>query len=163
MKIIILFLLFVSICFSQATQEEKDVFFFTSKSLDAARDSISILKKINANLEAQNTRKDSIIRKDSVLLMVCNEGKTILMQELADVQVQEKPFIEFRGFFPGWSPSIGFDSNIFRNNIWSNLKHDITGMFKFSIKNKVDISAGVCIPLRREPIYLKANLEWRVF
>jgi hypothetical protein len=166
MKKIIIFLnLIISInCMSQTYNELRDIFFFTSQKLDAARDSINTLKRLDSVIliQANQLKKDSaIIKNDSMLNLNYQKQIDILSDEL--YRKEEKSIFEFRGFYLGLSPFYVLDSNMVKSSIWNNLKYDITGTFKFNISNQLDLSCGLAFPLRSENPYIKANIEWRIF
>lgn len=162
--IILLCVIITSNCFAQTYQELQDIFYFTSKKLDAARDSINSLKRLDSVIliQKKQLQKDStIIANDSVLNSHYQKQINILSEEL--YEKEEKPSFEFRGFYLGLSPYCPLDSNIIKGSIWGNIKYDIAGTFKFNILNQLDFSFGLGFPIRKENPYLKANIEWRVF
>jgi hypothetical protein len=164
-KLFILLNLFIVInCMSQTYEELQDIFYFTSKKLDAARDSLNALKNLDSviNIQKKQLAKDSVILKnDSVLYANYEKKVSILSEELYKRDV--KPVFEFKGFFAGLSSSYLLDSNIIKNTIWNSLKYDLTGSLKFTFFDKIDLSCAIGIPVRKENIFLKTNIEWRIF
>lgn len=166
MKKLIIFLnLLITInCMSQTYEELQDIFYYTSKKLDAARDSINTLKRLDSVIVIQKKQlqKDSsIFKNDSVLNANYKKQINILSEEI--YKKDEQPAFQFRGFYVGISSFYGVDSNIFKNSVWNSLKYDITGTFKFNVLNRIDISCGIGLPMRKENLFIKANIDWRVF
>lgn len=164
-KLIILFsLIFTTNCMSQTYEELQDVFYYTSAKLDAARDSINALKSLDSviNLQKKQLAKDSaVIKNDSILYANYERKVDILSEELYKKDIT--PQFEFRGFYAGLSSIYMLDSNIIKNTFWNTLKYDITGFLKFSLFDRLDLSCGFGIPVRKENIFLKTNIEWRIF
>jgi hypothetical protein len=164
-KILILLNLIIAInCMSQTYEELQDIFFYTSKKLDATRDSLNALKSLDSVIVLQKKQlgKDSVILKnDSMILSSYEKQINILTEEL--YKKPEKPLFEFRGFYMGLSSFYNVDSNIVKNTFWESTKYDITGTFKFNIIDRIDLSLGVGIPVRKENFFIKTNLEWRIF
>jgi hypothetical protein len=162
--IILLNLLFALNCMAQTYQELQDIFYFTSKKLDAARDSISALKRLDSVIQIQKKQlqKDSmIIANESVLNSNYQKQINILSEEL--YKKDEKPSFEFRGFYMGLSSFYCLDSNIIKYSVWENMKYNVTGTFKFNILDRIDFSCGIEIPLRKEKFFINTNLDWRIF
>jgi|WetSurMetagenome_2_1015567.scaffolds.fasta_scaffold181988_1 hypothetical protein len=162
--IIILVLIFSTKCMSQTYEELQDIFFYTSKKLDAARDSLNALKRLDSVIIIQKNQlvKDSVRqRNDSLISSSFEKQVNILTGEL--YKQSEKPAFEFRGFYVGLSSLYKVDSNIVKSTFWESLKYDITGTFKFNILDKIDLSIGIGIPIRKENFITKANIEWRIF
>lgn len=164
-KLIILFsLIFTVNCMSQTYEELQDIFYYTSSKLDAARDSINALKSLDSvvNLQKKQLAKDSVVLKNDSILYANYEKKVdILSEELYRKDI--KPAFEFRGFYAGLSSMYIIDSNIVSTTVWNSLKYDLTGYFKFSLFDRIDLSCGLGIPVRKENIFLKTNIEWRIF
>jgi hypothetical protein len=164
-KIIILLILILSVkCMSQTYEELQDIFFYTSKKLDAARDSIVALKRLDSIIVIQNIqlKKDSTIQKnDSIIQSSFEKQINILTEEIYKKDI--KPTFEFRGFYLGLSSFYNVDSNIIKNTFWGSLKYDVTGTFKFNVLDRIDLSMVIGIPVRKENFFIKTNLEWRIF
>lgn len=164
-KLLIIFnLIIVLNCSAQTYQELQDIFYYTSKKLDAARDSLNALKRLDSVIliQKEQLRKDSMVIANNFVLSSNYEKQIDLLSDEL-YKKEEKPVFEFRGFYLGLSPYCVVDSSLIRNTIWSNLKYELTGLFKFNAFDKVDFSLGMGFPFKAENPYIKAQLEWRVF
>jgi len=162
--ILIAILIFSKDCRSQTYEELQDIFYYTSKKLDAARDSLTAYKNLDSVVSIQKKQllKDSLILKNDSILRTNFEKKiSILTEKLS--KKEEIPFFEFRGFYTGLSGAYTLDSTLISNTVWNNIKYDLTGVLKFTFLDRLDLTCGIGIPIRKENIFLKTNIEWRIF
>lgn len=161
-KLLIALLLISGTAFGQTFEELQDIFFYTSKKLDQARDSIEIMKKIAS-------KQDSIINNDKKIragdsLELLNKDAAIELLKSEVTKVELPPVVEWKGFWPGLSVAYPFnDSVLTKQTVFDGLQYDITAAFKFSVIGRLDIAGIVGIPLRKEKFYIKLQTDWRVF
>ncbi len=160
---VIFLVLFNNLSVSQTFEQLQDIFYYTSKKLDAARDSISILEKKTDLQDSIINNQNRIIKNDS-LVNDNNEQIIGTLKEQLFKGSQESGFIEFKGFYAGLTASYSFnDSIITKHTIIEGTAYDLTGIFKFDVMNKACISGGIGIPLRKDKFYIKISVEWKVF
>jgi len=161
-KLLIGLLLISGTVFGQTFEELQDIFFYTSKKLDQARDSIEIMKKIAYKQDSIINNDKKIIAGDSLEMLNKDAALEILKGEVARVELP--PVIEWKGFYPGLSVAYPFnDSVLTKQTVFDGLKYDLTAAFKFSVIGRLDIAGIVGIPLRKEKFYIKLQTDWRVF
>lgn len=149
--------------YSQTFDELQDIFYYTSKKLDAARDSVQILEKKTDVQDSIINNQKRIIKNDS-LVNANNEQIIVTLKEQLYYRSEKSAFIEFKGFYAGLTASYSFnDSVISKHTIIEGTVYDLTGTFKFDIMNKACISGGIGIPLRKEKFYLKISVEYKLF
>jgi hypothetical protein len=160
---LLLFAVISEISVSQTYEELQDIFYFTSKKLDAARDSIGILElKTNVQDSIINNQK-RIISNDS-LINTNNEQIINTLKEQLYKGNEETGFIQFKGFYAGLTASYSFnDPAITKQTIIEGTVYDLTGTFRFDVMDKGSLSGSVGIPLRNEKFYVKVCAEWKVF
>jgi hypothetical protein len=143
---LLLFAVISEISVSQTYEELQDIFYFTSKKLDAARDSIGILElKTNVQDSIINNQK-RIISNDSLINTNNEQIINTLKEQL------------------GLTASYSFnDPAITKQTIIEGTVYDLTGTFRFDVMDKGSLSGSVGIPLRNEKFYVKVCAEWKVF
>lgn len=106
-----------------------------------------------------------IVKADRDSLKLTLHDKEIFITSLKQSFSPVIPsLVTWRGFYMGIGVAYPFnDSIITQSTFFAGLKYDLTATFKFSVVDKFDISGQVGIPLRKEKIYLRANLEYRIF
>lgn len=162
MKIFVILILFTVSSFGQTYEELQDIFFYTSKKLDEARDSIRIMNQIKARQDIIIGNYKKVVITDSVQLHNCEQQVEILKIEATKIDMP--PLITFRGFYTGVSVNYRFDSEIItQQTIIAGLKYDLTGSFKFEAIGRIDLTGQVYIPLRKESFGIKVNAEYKLF
>lgn len=160
--VIVLLILISTPVYSQTYEELQDIFFYTSKKLDEARDSIKILNSIKARQDIIIVNHKKVLQKDSVLLMNCEQQVEVLKVEAAKIELPA--VIKWKGLYPGLSIAYPFnDSVLTKQTFFDGLKYDLTASFKFEVIGKLDVSGIVGIPLRKEKFYIKIQTDWKVF
>jgi hypothetical protein len=148
---------------SQTFDELQDIFYYTSKKLDAARDSVRILNQKAGLQDSIISNQNKIIKNDS-MININNEQVIKTLKEQLYKTDDENALIVFKGFYGGLTAAYAFnDEAITKQTIIEGTFYDLTGMFKFDLMNKAMISGGIGIPLRKEKFYLKIAVEYKLF